>query len=75
VGKKRKTLDSMECNLPFLPDAIPTVNDMLGKVPKWRYEDHEMHDVNKFPKLAEEKYLINTGEIGPLGRPVLEPAQ
>jgi hypothetical protein len=29
----------------------------------------------KFPDLAQETYLEDTGEIGPLGRPILEPAQ
>jgi hypothetical protein len=75
AGKKRKTSDSMEITLPFLPDTVPTVDDMLGKVPKLRYTDHDVHDTTKFPELAKENYLINTGEIGPLGRPVLEPAQ
>jgi hypothetical protein len=75
VGKKRKTPNSMEITLPFLPDAVPTVDDMLGKVPKLRYADHDVRDMIKFPELAEENYLINTGEIGPLGRPVLEPVQ
>jgi hypothetical protein len=32
-----------------------------------------MRDVEKFPELAEECYLVNTGDIGPLGRPILEP--
>jgi hypothetical protein len=75
AGKKRKTPDSMEITLPFLPDVVPTVDDMLGKVPKLRYVDHDMRDMAKFPELVEENYLINTGEIGPLGRPVLEPTQ
>jgi hypothetical protein len=70
VGQKRKTPDSMEITLPFLPDAVITVDDMLGKVPKMRYVDHDVCDVTKFPELAEENYLINMGEIGPLGRPV-----
>jgi hypothetical protein len=61
VGKKRKTLDIMEITLPFLPDVVPTLNDMLAKVPKLRYVDHDMHDTIKFPELAEEKYLINKG--------------
>jgi hypothetical protein len=75
VGKKRKISDSMEITLPFLPHIVPTVDDMLGKVPRLRYVDHDVHDMSKFPELAEENYLINTGEIGPLGRPVLEPVQ
>jgi hypothetical protein len=65
----------MEITLPFLPDAVPTVDDMLGKVPRLRYADHDVCDMAKFPELSEENYLINTGEIGPLGRLVLEPMQ
>jgi hypothetical protein len=74
AGQKRKTPDSMEITLPFLPDIVITVDDMLGKVPKMRYVDHDMRDATKFPELVEENYLINMGEIGPLGRPMLEPA-
>ena len=40
--QKIKTPDSMEITLPFLPDAIPTIDDMLGKVPKLRYVDHDV---------------------------------
>jgi hypothetical protein len=65
----------MDITLPYLPDAVITVDDMLGKVPKLRYADHDVRDVAKFPELAEETYLINTGEIGPLGKPIMEPAQ
>jgi hypothetical protein len=75
AGHKIKTLDNMEITLPFIPDIVPTVNDMLGKVPKLRYADHDVHDMAKFPELVEENYLINTRDIGPLGRPVLEPTQ
>jgi hypothetical protein len=52
-----------------------TVEDMLGKVPKLRYFDHDVRYTSKFPKLAEETYLEETGEMGPLGRPILEPMQ
>jgi hypothetical protein len=65
----------MEITLPFIPDVVPTVNDMLGKVPKLRYAYHDVHDMAKFPELAEENYLINIGDIGPLGILVLEPTQ
>jgi hypothetical protein len=54
--RKRKTPDSMEITLPYLPDAVITMDDMLGKVPKLRYVDHDVHDVAKFPELAEENY-------------------
>jgi hypothetical protein len=65
----------MEITLPFHPYVVPTIDDMMGKVPKLRYADHDVHDMTKFLELVKEKYLINTGEIGPLGRPVLDPAQ
>jgi len=48
AGKKRKTLDSMEITLPFLPDIVPIVDDMLGKVPKLRYAENDMCDTSKF---------------------------
>jgi hypothetical protein len=65
----------MEITLPFLLDTVITTNDILGKVPKMRYVDHDMHDATKFPKLVKENYLINMTEIGPLGRPMIEPVQ
>jgi hypothetical protein len=39
VGKKRKNPNSMEITLPFLPNVVPTFDDMLRKVPKLRYVD------------------------------------
>jgi hypothetical protein len=63
----------MKITLPFLPDTVITVDDMMGKVPKLRCDDHDVRDMTKFPQLDEEKYLIKKGEIGPLGRPVLDP--
>jgi hypothetical protein len=59
----------MDVTLPYLPDAVIIVDDMLGKVPKLRYTDHDVRDVAKFPDLAEDTYLINTGEVGPLENP------
>jgi len=63
----------MEITLPFIPYVFPTVDDMLRKVPKLRYVDHGMRDTAKFIELADKTYLINTKEIGPLGRPTLDP--
>jgi hypothetical protein len=63
----------MDITLPYLQEAFIMVDDMLGKVPKIRYTDHDVRDVAKFLELVEESYLINTGEIGPLGKPILEP--
>jgi len=65
----------MDITLPFLPDAVSTVDDMMGKVPKLRYAGHDVSDATKFLELVEDNYLINTGEIGPLGWWVLDPAQ
>jgi hypothetical protein len=50
------------------------VEDMLGKVPKLRYSNHDVQYAVMFLDLVEETYLEDTGEIGPLGRPILEPA-
>jgi hypothetical protein len=54
---------------------VVTVEDMLVKVPKLRYLDQDVCDTMKFPYLAEEAYLANIGEIVPLGKPIMEPAQ
>jgi hypothetical protein len=62
----------MDITLPYIPNAVIYANDMLGKVPNMRHVDHDVHDEEKFLDLAEENYLINTGEIGPLGKPILE---
>jgi hypothetical protein len=48
VEKKINTPDSMEITLPFLPDVVPTVDDILGKVPRLRYTDHDVRDMTKF---------------------------
>jgi hypothetical protein len=42
----------MDITLPYLLDAVITVDDMLGKVPKLRYVDHDVCDAAKFPELA-----------------------
>jgi hypothetical protein len=49
------------------------MEDMVGKVLKLRYSDHDVRDATKFPFLVEEYYLENTGEIEPLGKPIMEP--
>jgi hypothetical protein len=54
---------------------VVTVDDMLGKVPKLGYSDHDLCDVTKFPDFPEETYLENTGEIGPLGKSIMGPTQ
>jgi hypothetical protein len=47
---------------------------MPGKVPKLRYSDGDVCDATKFPELDEEAYLVKIGEIGPLGKPIMDPA-
>jgi hypothetical protein len=44
----------MEITLPFLPNAVINVDDMLGKVPKLKYTDHDVHDATKFLDFVEE---------------------
>jgi hypothetical protein len=51
------------------------VEDMLGKVLNLRYANHDVKYTMKFPYLAHENYLEDKGEIGPLGKPILELAQ
>jgi hypothetical protein len=63
----------MNITLPYLPDAVVTVDDMLRKVPKIRYSDHDVRDATEFLDLAEDTYLEKKGEIGPLGKPIMEP--
>jgi hypothetical protein len=75
VSQKRKTQNVAEITLPYLLDAVVSMEDMLGKVPKLRYLDHDVCDTKKFPYLVEEAYLANTWEIGPLGKPIMEPTQ
>jgi hypothetical protein len=74
VGQKRKIPDIMGITLLYLQDAFITMDEMIGKVPNLRYADHKVRDMEKFPDLVEETYLTNTGEIGPLGRPILKNA-
>ena len=49
IGLKRKAQDAIDITLPYLPDAVVTVEGMLRKVPKLRYSDHDVCDVTKFP--------------------------
>jgi hypothetical protein len=53
VGKKIKVWDAMDITLPYLPHAVVTVDDMLGKVPKLRYSYHDVCDAAKFPDLLK----------------------
>jgi hypothetical protein len=81
VGQKRKTpgapskQTSVEIMLPHIPDVVIVVEDMLGKVEKLKYADHDVTDTTKFPDLVQEIYLENKEEVGPSGNPILEPTQ
>jgi hypothetical protein len=75
VGQKRKAPSIVEITLPHLPDIVVIVEDMLGKVLKIKYVDHDINDIVKFPDFMQEVYLENMGEVGTLGKPILEPAQ
>jgi hypothetical protein len=66
---------AMDITLPYLPNTMVTMDDMLEKVLKLSYSDHDVCDATKFPYLAEETYLENTREIGPLGKSIMDPAQ
>jgi hypothetical protein len=57
--------DVEKITLPYLPDVVVTLENMLGKVPKLRYLDHDVHSTTKLSYLDEEAYLVNTEEIGP----------
>jgi hypothetical protein len=46
---------------------------MLGKVPKLKYIDQDVTDKTKFLELGQEIFLENMGEVGPLGKPILDP--
>jgi hypothetical protein len=65
----------VEIILPHILDVVIVVEEMLGKVEKLKYVDHDVTDTTKFPDLAQEIYLENKEELGPLGNPILELAQ
>jgi hypothetical protein len=65
----------MNITLPQIPDAMVTVEDMLGNVLRLRYSDHDVHNATKLLDLAEETYLANTMEIGPLDKTIMDPTQ
>jgi hypothetical protein len=75
MGQKIKAQDIMDITLPYLPDTVVVVDDMMGKVPTLKYIDHDVRDASKFPYLDEDNYLINTGEIRTLDKTIMEPAQ
>jgi hypothetical protein len=65
--------DATDITLPYLPDTVVTMDDILGKVLKLRYSDHDVCDATKFPYFFEESYLEKKGETRLLGKPILEP--
>jgi hypothetical protein len=46
---------------------------MLGKVSKTKYVDHDISHRVKFPEFMQEAYLEDMEEVGPLGKPIMEP--
>jgi hypothetical protein len=48
------TQQQVELSVPHIPDSVIVVEDMLGFVPKLRYTDHDVTEVEKFPELAQE---------------------
>jgi hypothetical protein len=55
--------DTTKITLPYISDVVVIVEDMLGKVLKLRYVDHDVKDAAKFPDIAHEIYLEEKGEI------------
>jgi len=60
--------------LSHILDVIIVVEDMLGKVEKLKYADHNVMDTTKFQVLEEEIYLENK-EVRSLGNPILNLVQ
>jgi hypothetical protein len=58
--------------VPHIPDLVIVVEYMLGFVPKLRYTDHDVTEVAKFPKLAQDVYMENRGSTS-TRIPILEP--
>jgi hypothetical protein len=52
VVQKIKAPGEIEITLPYLPDVVVAVEDMLGKVLKLKYSYHDVIDTTKFPDLA-----------------------
>jgi len=62
----------VEITLPHLIDVVVAVEDMLGKMPKLNYVDHDITYTTKFLEFSQEVYMENGGEVGPIGKPILE---
>jgi len=52
IDQKRKASDATKITLLYIPDVMVTVEDMLGKVPKLRYFDHDVRYAKKFSDLV-----------------------
>jgi hypothetical protein len=61
-------------SLQKILDGVRIVGDMLGYVNKLRYSNHDVKDMEKFPKFAQQGYMERKGEV-PSGDPILEPKQ
>jgi hypothetical protein len=75
IGQKIKLQDAAKITLPYISDAVVTMEVMLGKVSKVRYLGHDVCNMTKLLDLAEEEYLAEIWEIRPIGRPIMEPMQ
>jgi hypothetical protein len=42
-------------------DLVVVVKDMMGFVPKLKYVDHDVTELEKFPDLVQEVYIENRG--------------
>jgi hypothetical protein len=61
-------------SVPHIPDSIIVLEDMMGCVPKLKYADHDVTEVETFPELAQEFYMENTG-LTSKGILIMEPKQ
>ena len=56
-----------------IPEGV-WVKSNLGYVEKLKYLDHDVTDMDKFPKFAKQVYLQNVG-LDPFGEPIHQPVQ
>jgi hypothetical protein len=48
IGQKIKVEDTIDITLPYILDVVVIVEDMLKKVPKLRYSDHDVQRWKSF---------------------------
>jgi hypothetical protein len=49
--------------MPEIPPGVIVEGDMLGKVASLKFVDHAITDVQKFPEMAQDKYLCQNCTI------------